>query len=122
MQPQSRCRTLRCRSYDFGRDTLVHAGGALRTLPGDEYQIFDGCDSREATMRTVIGTLILLLATACCSPSSDTDVTGATGSCAVKLYNSYNPKDVKQCVDVCLRCDRGVATTCSTSCTLKGAH
>jgi hypothetical protein len=73
-------------------------------------------------MRTGIGILILLFAAASCSPSSDGDVTGATGPCASKLYSPYNPKDMKQCVDVCLQCNRGVPTTCSTSCTLKGAH
>jgi hypothetical protein len=49
-------------------------------------------------------------------------VTGATGSCAAKLYRPFNPRDLKQCVDVCIRCDRGVTATCSVSCTLKGAQ
>jgi hypothetical protein len=73
-------------------------------------------------MKIVIACLIILLAAASCSPSSDGDVTGATGSCAAKLYRPYNPKDMKQCVDVCIRCDRGVTATCSTSCTFKGAQ
>jgi hypothetical protein len=77
--------------------------------------------SREATMKIVIACLMLSLAAAACSPS-DGDVTGATGSCAAKLYRPYNPRDVKQCVDVCIRCDRGVMATCSTSCFLKGAQ
>lgn len=72
-------------------------------------------------MRIVMACLLLPLV-ASCSPSSDGDVTGATGSCAAKLYGSYNPRDMKQCVDVCIRCNRGVTTTCSTSCTLKGAQ
>jgi hypothetical protein len=29
---------------------------------------------------------------------------------------------MKQCIDVCIRCDRGVTATCSTSCTFKGAQ
>jgi hypothetical protein len=29
---------------------------------------------------------------------------------------------MKQCVAVCIACERGVVTTCSTSCTLKGAR
>ena len=29
---------------------------------------------------------------------------------------------MRQCVAVCIACERGVTTTCSTSCTLKGAR
>jgi hypothetical protein len=29
---------------------------------------------------------------------------------------------MKQCVAACIACERGVTTTCSTSCTLKGAQ
>ena len=31
-------------------------------------------------------------------------------------------RGMKQCVAVCIACERGVMTTCSTSCTLKGAQ
>jgi hypothetical protein len=55
-----------------------------------------------------------------CSP--DVDATGSTNSCAKSLYHAYNPRSLEQCVAVCTRCDRGVATTCNTSCTLKGAR
>ena len=41
--------------------------------------------------------------------------------CAKKQYADYNPKNMKQCVDVCIACERGSMTTCSTSCTMKGA-
>jgi hypothetical protein len=64
----------------------------------------------------------LLLTLAACSPSSDNDPTGSVNLCAAKFYSPYNSKDMKQCVDVCIRCDRGAMTTCSTSCTLKGAR
>ena len=53
---------------------------------------------------------------------SDPEVTGSTTGCATDLYPRYNPKNMSQCVDVCIKCDRGVVTTCSTSCTLKGAR
>ena len=43
-------------------------------------------------------------------------------TCVSKLYTPYNPKNMKQCVAVCIACERGVMTTCSTSCTLKGAQ
>jgi hypothetical protein len=53
-----------------------------------------------------------------CSPG-DTEV---TRKCATDIYPSYNPKVLGQCMDVCIKCDRGVTTTCSTSCRLKGAR
>jgi len=53
---------------------------------------------------------------------SDSDVTGSTNSCATTLYPKFNPKIMDQCVNACIKCDRGNMTTCSTSCTLKGAH
>lgn len=65
--------------------------------------------------------ILSTMALASCSPDGN-DVTGSVGTCANKLYTPYNPKDLKQCVAVCIACERGVTTTCSTSCTLKGAH
>ena len=62
----------------------------------------------------------LALLMGACSP--DSDATGAVSSCAQNLYPSYNPKSLDQCVAVCQKCDRGVATTCNTSCNLKGAR
>jgi len=50
------------------------------------------------------------------------DVTGSIDNCVRKLYSQYNPKDIKQCVAVCIACERGVTTTCSTACTLRGAQ
>jgi hypothetical protein len=55
-----------------------------------------------------------------CSPEGE--VTGSTNKCATDLYPSYNPKALDQCVDVCIKCNHGVMTTCSTSCSLKGAR
>jgi hypothetical protein len=53
---------------------------------------------------------------------SEQDITGSTNKCATDLYPSYNAKNINQCVDVCIKCARGTTTTCSTSCTLKGAR
>lgn len=72
-------------------------------------------------MRAMIAIVLSAAALAACSPDNN-DVTGSIGSCARKLYSPYNPKDMKQCVAVCIACERGVATTCSTACTLKGAR
>jgi hypothetical protein len=55
-----------------------------------------------------------------CSPEVET--TGTTSSCAKELFPDYNSKVLDQCVAVCKKCDRGITTTCTTSCTLKGAH
>ena len=72
-------------------------------------------------MRTIIIAVLSAAALAACSPDNN-DVTGSIASCAGKLYSPFNPKDMKQCVAACIACERGVTTTCSTSCTLKGAH
>ena len=72
------------------------------------------------TMRAIIAIVLAAAALAACSP--DNDVTGSIGSCANKLFSPFNPRDMKQCVAACITCDRGVTTTCSTSCTLKGAR
>jgi hypothetical protein len=71
-------------------------------------------------MRAIIAILLCAAALAACTPDNN-DVTGSI-DCANKLYTPYNPKDMKQCVAACIACERGVITTCSTSCTLKGAH
>jgi hypothetical protein len=65
----------------------------------------------------VTAAIALLLAS--CSEKGGTD---STNKCATDLYPSYNPKALNQCVEVCVKCDRGTVVTCSTSCTLKGAH
>jgi hypothetical protein len=69
-------------------------------------------------MRSVAVLFVITLAA--CSP--DAEMTGSTNNCATDLYPSYNPKLLNQCVDVCIKCNHGNTTTCSTSCTLKGAH
>jgi hypothetical protein len=58
--------------------------------------------------------------TVACSP--DGEASRSANKCATDINPSYNPKVFDQCVDVCIKCDRGVTTTCSTSCTLKGAR
>jgi len=73
-------------------------------------------------MRVIIATVLSAAALAACTPESSNDVTGTIGDCARKLYSQYNPRDKKQCVAVCIACERGVTTTCSTACTLRGAQ
>jgi hypothetical protein len=71
-------------------------------------------------MRATIFIILSAAALAACTP--DNDVTGSIGNCARNLYSPFNPKDMKQCVGACIACDHGITTTCTTSCTLKGAH
>ena len=71
-------------------------------------------------MRAIIVIVLSAATLAACSP--DNDVTGSIGTCAGKLYSPYNSKNMQQCVAVCIACNRGATTTCSTSCTLKGAR
>jgi len=71
-------------------------------------------------MRHLTAFVATALLVVSCSPEGE--VTGSTNKCATDLYPSYNAKVLDQCVDVCIKCNRGVMTTCSTSCTLKGAR
>jgi hypothetical protein len=56
-----------------------------------------------------------------CSPAEDV-AESIHAKCANELFAAYNRKVMNQCVAVCIKCDHGTTTTCSTSCTLKGAH
>ncbi|MDE2379130.1 hypothetical protein [Bradyrhizobium sp.] len=71
-------------------------------------------------MRALAVVIVVGFALAGCEP--DRDITGSTASCPVRNYSSYNPKDMAQCVNACKSCDHGNTVTCTTSCTLKGAH
>ena len=73
-------------------------------------------------MRVIFAIFLSAVALAACTPESNNDVTGSVDDCARRLYSQYNPKDKKQCVAVCIACERGVMTTCSTACTLRGAQ
>jgi hypothetical protein len=55
----------------------------------------------------------------CGNDSSDPDVVNL--QCARQRHADYNPKNMNQCVDVCITCGKGTMTTCSTSCTMRGA-
>ena len=64
--------------------------------------------------------VVLALGLVACSPEGET--TGSISSCAKDLIANYSPKMLDQCVAACRKCDHGTTTTCTTSCTLKGAH
>jgi hypothetical protein len=63
---------------------------------------------------------IALMIVAC--SQQEPDSTGSIEDCARNLFPTYNPKIYDQCVAVCKKCQRGITTTCTTSCTLKGAR
>jgi PBP1b-binding outer membrane lipoprotein LpoB len=71
-------------------------------------------------MRRLAALASVALLLVSCSPEGD--ATGSTNKCAASLYPSYNSKNLEQCVAVCIKCDNGSTTTCSTSCTLQGAR
>ena len=73
-------------------------------------------------MRVILAIILSAAALAACTPESNSDVTGSVDTCARKLYCPSNPKANKHCVAVCLACERGVNTSCSTACTLRGAQ
>jgi hypothetical protein len=75
---------------------------------------------RVRLMRAVLVVISIAFLTTGCSPSG-TGPTELTNACAARLYSPYDSKNLKQCLDVCIRCNHGVTTTCATSCTLKGA-
>ena len=52
----------------------------------------------------------------------DEETTGSVNACAAKLHANYDARNLQQCVDVCIKCERGVTATCTTSCKLKGAR
>jgi hypothetical protein len=64
--------------------------------------------------------VVMAIGLVACSPENET--TGSINSCATNLFANYSPKILDQCVAACRKCDHGTTTTCTTSCTLKGAH
>jgi hypothetical protein len=67
----------------------------------------------------LVSVLLLAFSAAGCWP--DETPTGSVSQCATSLFPTYNPKDKDQCIAACMKCERGVMTTCATSCSLKGA-
>lgn len=62
----------------------------------------------------------VVLVLAACHPEEET--TGSVNDCMAQNFPSYNPKAMDQCVAACKKCQKGITTTCTTSCTLKGAR
>jgi hypothetical protein len=73
-------------------------------------------------MRRVAALLALGLACVVASCRADEETTGSVNKCATDQFLHYDAKSLNQCVAVCRVCDHGTTTTCTTSCTLKGAR
>lgn len=93
----------------------VHAGGLFHYSSEPAGRLQQGHQMRGVA---VLPAACLLLVS--CSP--EPEVKDSINACVAKLYSAYNPKALDECVDVCIKCERGTTTTCSTSCTLKGAR
>ena len=70
------------------------------------------------TQRSLVAA-ILVIALGACSQDSEPNF---NPDCSVRQEATYNPKNFDKCVAACIACDKGVKTTCSTSCMLKGAR
>lgn len=65
---------------------------------------------------------IAVLGSLICACSQPEATSAEVGACAAKLFADYDPKNLDQCVAVCVGCMKGTRATCSTSCNLKGAR
>jgi hypothetical protein len=64
--------------------------------------------------------LAMLLLLAACSP--DPAPTGSISKCVAENFPSYNPNNREQCIAACIKCEKGVTTTCATACSLKSTR
>ncbi|MFO1110778.1 MAG: hypothetical protein U1E61_16480 [Bradyrhizobium sp.] len=66
--------------------------------------------------------IALLLSSALSGCWSDPTPTGSISKCVAENFPSYNPGNREQCIAACIKCERGVTTTCATACSLKGTR
>lgn len=98
-------------------------------MPGSHFDSAERAERRERS-RMIRGVVIFMSATVCLliagfavmQSLSAPEPPLVSMACATKLYSSYDPKNFDQCVAVCIACNAGVKTTCSTSCKLRGAR
>ncbi|BBZ95484.1 hypothetical protein AB7M42_005093 [Bradyrhizobium diazoefficiens] len=95
-------------------------GASVAIRDGSQWECRDSLQCSVYNPMRLLAVLILALMAAACN--QEQDITGSTAACPVRNYSSYNPRDMNQCVAACKACDHGNTVTCTTSCTLKGAH
>ncbi len=93
-----------------------HGGGTTRAGRGERARLIRGA---VVFLTALAGVLIAIFVF---FHYFGTEESGPSLACTARLYSPYNPKDLEQCMTVCMVCSAGVKTTCSTSCMLKGAR
>lgn len=66
--------------------------------------------------------IILIACVMLCGCKGEDEYSDQDRRCIAKNYSNYDPKQVDQCVKVCIACMKGNTVTCTTSCKLKGAR
>jgi len=82
--------------------------------------VHPGMDQPRGSLLRHFAGLLVPVILAGCSPEPET--TGSIANCAAELFSTYRPKALDECVAVCRHCQRGTISTCTTSCTMHGAH
>lgn len=77
---------------------------------------------RDVVIFMSVSVCLLIAVFAVLQSTKSDEQTQVSMACVGKLYSSYDPKNFDQCVAVCMACNAGVRTTCSTSCRLRGAR
>jgi hypothetical protein len=74
-------------------------------------------------MRRLALVIAMALVVSACNQGDEAhNPPGPNDACARNVIPGYNPKVFDQCVAVCKQCERGVTTTCTTACKLRGAQ
>lgn len=91
-------------------------GGGTRAAKGERSRLIRGVIAFAAALVGVLVAISLFF------HYFGTEEAGPSLACTARLYSPYNPRNLEQCMTVCMVCSAGVKTTCSTSCRLRGAQ
>jgi len=83
-------------------------------------ELADG-DAAEPLGKLLAGVL-MAAAIGLTSCSQEVEYTDHQRACIAQRYNSYDARQLSQCVEVCKVCMNGNTVTCNTSCNLRGAR
>ncbi len=70
-------------------------------------------------MRVFVILVALAVLPACSRDPDVSESSELTKQCVAALPKSYDEKNFDQCVAACIKCEKGVTTTCSTACLLR---